>query len=114
MFRRCGGEAAILQRSEQLLAHDYEPEVGQAISAVFEREGIKVITSAVVRSVRQDGKAVIIEVETRNQRGELRAEKLIVATGRRPNSDKIAIERAGVELAKEGHIRVDEFLRTNV
>ena len=57
-----------------------------------------------MRSVRQNGKEVVIEVETGNQRRELRAEKLIVATGRRPNSDKIAIERAGVELAKQGHI----------
>jgi mercuric reductase len=44
----------------------------------------------------------------------LRAEKLLVATGRRPNSDNIAIEKAGVELGKEGQVRVDEFLRTNV
>jgi mercuric reductase len=114
MFHRFGAEVTIVQRSEQLLAHGYEPQVCQAISEVFEKEGIKVITSAVARSVRQDGKEVIVKVETGNQSRELRAEKLIVATGRRPNSDKIAIERAGVELGKEGHIRVDEFLRTNV
>jgi mercuric reductase len=114
MFHRFGAEVTIVQRSGQLLAHGYEPEVGQAISQVFEKEGIKVITSAVVRSVRQGGKEVIIELETGDQRRELRAEKLIAATDRRPNSDKIAIERTGVELAKEGHIRVDEFLRTNV
>jgi mercuric reductase len=114
MFHRFGAEVTIVQRSEQLLAHGYEPEVGQAISEVFKKEGIKVITSAVVRSVRQDGKEVIVKVETGNQKHELRTEKLIVATGRHPNSDQIAIKRAGVELAKEGHIRVDEFLRTNV
>jgi mercuric reductase len=114
MFHRFGAEVTIVQRSEQLLAHGYEPEVGQAIGEVFEKEGIKVITRASARSVRQDGKDVIVSVETGGQTRELRAEKLIVATGRRPNSDKIAIERAGVELAKEGHIRVDEFLRTNV
>jgi mercuric reductase len=73
-----------------------------------------VITSAVVRSVRQNGKEVIIKVETGGQRRELRAEKLIVATGRRQNSDNICIEKAGVELGKEGQIRVNEFLRTNV
>jgi mercuric reductase len=114
MFHRFGAEVTIVQRSERLLAHGYEPEVGQAISEVFEKEGIKVITSAVVRSVRQNGKEVIIKVETGSQRRELRAEKLIVATGRRQNSDNIGIEKAGVELGKEGQIRVDEFLRTNV
>jgi mercuric reductase len=114
MFHRFGAEVAIVQRSGQLLARGYEPEVGQAISEVFEKEGIKVITSAVVRSVRQDGKEVIVNIETGDQRRELRAEKLIVATGRRPNSDRIAIEKAGVELGNEGQVRVDEFLHTNV
>lgn len=46
--------------------------------------------------------------------GHLRAEKLLVATGRRPNSDRIAIEKVGVEFGNEGQVRVDEFLRTNV
>ncbi len=114
MFHRFGAEVAIVQRSGQLLAHGYEPEVGQAISEVFEKEGIKIITSAVVHSVRQDGKEVIVNIETGDQRRELRAEKLIVATGRRPNSDRIAIEKAGVELGNEGQVRVDAFLRTNV
>jgi mercuric reductase len=101
MFHRFGAEVTIVQRSEQLLAHGYEPEVGQAISEVFEKEGIKVITRASARSARQAGKDVIVSVETGGQTRELLAEKLIVATGRRPNSDKIAIERAGVELAQE-------------
>ena len=114
MFRRFGVEVTILQRSEQLLAHGYEPEVGQAIGEVFEKEGIKVMTKASARSVRQDGKEVIISVETGGQTRELRAEKLIVATGRRPNSDNIRIEKASVVVGKEGQIRVDEFLRTNV
>jgi len=114
MFHRFGAEVTIVHRSEQLLAHGYEPEVGQAISEVFEKEGIKVITSAVVRSVRQDEKEVIVKIETATQKRELRAEKLLVAAGRRPNSDRIAIEKAGVELGNEGQVRVDEFLRTNV
>lgn len=67
-----------------------------------------------MRSVRQDGKEAIVNIETGDQRRELRAEKLILATGRHPNSDRIDIERAGVELGNEGQVRVDEFLRTNV
>src|SRR5258708_24531470 len=58
--------------------------------------------------------AVTVNVETGGQTRELRAQKLLLATGRRPNSDNIAIEKAGVELGKEGQVRVDEFLRTNV
>jgi mercuric reductase len=114
MFHRFGTEVTLLQRSKQLLAHGYEPEVGEAIREVFEKEGIKVMTSATALSVRQDGTEVTVEVETGNQTCQLRAEKLLVATGRRPNSDRIAIEKAGVELGNEGQVRVDEFLHTNV
>ena len=114
MFHRFGTEVILLQRSKQLLAHGYEPEIGEAIREVFEKEGIKVITSAAARSVRQDGAEVIVDVETGSLRRQLRAEKLLIATGRRPNSDRIAIEKAGVELGNEGQVRVDEFLRTNV
>jgi mercuric reductase len=114
MFHRFGTEVTIVQRSEQLLPHGYEPEVGQVIGEVFEREGIRVVTSASARSVWQDGEEVVVRVETGGKRSELRGEKLIVATGRRPNSDNIAIENAGVDLGNQGQVRVDEFLRTNV
>ena len=114
MFHRFGANVTIVKRSEQLLAHDYEPEVGEAIREAFESEGIQIIAGAVTRWVRQDGMAVTVNVETGGQTRELRTEKLLVATGRRPNSDNIGIEKAGVELGKEGQVRVDEFLRTNV
>jgi len=114
MFHRFGANVTILDRSQQLLAHDYEPEVGEAIREALESEGIQIIPGAVTHWVRQDGMAVTVNVETGGQTRELRAEKLLVATGRRPNSDNIAIEKAGVELGNEGQVRVDEFLRTNV
>jgi len=114
MFHRFGANVTIVERSQQVLAHDYEPEAGEAIREAFESEGIQIIAGAVTRWVRQDAKAVTVTVETGGQMRELRAEKLLVATGRRPNSDNIAIEKAGVEVGKEGQVRVDEFLRTNV
>jgi mercuric reductase len=114
MFHRFGANVTIVERSQQLLAHDYEPEAGETIREAFESEGIQIIVGAVTRWVRQDEKAVTVTVETGGQMRELRAEKLLVATGRRPNSDNIAIEKAGVEVGEEGQVRVDEFLRTNV
>jgi mercuric reductase len=100
MFHRFGAKVTIVQRSQQLLAHGYEPEVGEAIHEVFEKEGIRVITGATVHSVRQNGTEVITDVETGNQMRELRAEKLLVAASRRPNSDQIAIQKAGVRFVR--------------
>jgi len=114
MFRRFGVEVTILQRSAQLLAHGYEPEVGEVIGEVFEKEGVRVLTSTSVRSVRQDGAEVVVTIQSVDKTRELRAEKLLVSTGRQPNSDKIAIEKSGVAFGKHGQVLVDEFLRTNV
>lgn len=114
MFRRFGVEVTILDRNNQLLAHGYEPEVGETIAEVFLKEGISVITNVSVRSVRQEGKEAVITIETGGEKRELRAEKFVVTTGRQPNSDKIAIEKSGVMLGKHGEVRVDEFLRTNI
>lgn len=114
MFQRFGTEVTILERNDQLLAHGYEPQIGKTIGEVFEKEGIRVLTNVSARSVRQDGKDVVVAIQSGDKTRELRAEKFLVSTGRKPNSDKIDIEKSGVEIGKNGEVRVDEFLRTNV
>jgi len=114
MFHRFGVEITILERNEQLLAHGYESGVGKTIGEVFEKEGICFLTKVAVRSVRQNREETIISADVDGKARELRAAKLLVATSRRPNSDKIDIAKSGVEVGKHGEVRVDEFLRTNI
>ncbi len=102
MFRRFGSDVTILERDRQLLARGYEPEVGQVIGKIFASEGINVLTQASVRSVRQEKSQTVISVSVAGSEREFRAERLLVATGRRPNSDQIAIERAGVHTGPNG------------
>jgi mercuric reductase len=114
MFQRLGSKVTILERSEQLLARGYEPEVGREIAKILESEGTGVVTGASVERVQQTNGQVAVSVLIGSSQREFRAEKLLVATGRRPNSDHIAIERAGVEVNTDGAIRVDDHLRTSV
>ncbi len=114
MFHRFEVDVTILVRNEQLLSHGYEPEVGQAIGQVFSEDGIRVITGATVHSVRQDQREIVATASIGEATREYRAERLLLATGRRPNTDKIAIERSGVLVNERGEIVVDEYLRTNV
>ena len=114
MFSRFGADVTVLEQSEQLLAHGYEPEVGQSIGQVFSDEGIRVITRASVRSVRPDGNEVVVTATVGGTQREYRAAKLLVATGRRPNTDRVAIDRAGVAVNEGGEVEVDEYLRTSV
>lgn len=114
MFHRFGADVTILERNPQLLAHGYEPEVGQAIGQVFSDEGIQVVADVAVRLVRQEGDEVIATASVGEAQREYRAERLLVATGRRPNTDHIAIERAGVPVNQRGEIEVDKYLRTSI
>lgn len=114
MFQRLGSKVTILERSEQLLARGYEAEVGREIVKIFESEGIGVVTGASARRVQQTNGQIAVSVLLASSQREFRAEKLLVAAGRRPNSDRIAIERAGVEVNADGAIRVDDHLCTSV
>jgi mercuric reductase len=114
MFWRFGAEVTILERSSQLLAHGYEPETGPVIRRILEEEGVRVVSGAQVRSVSHDGDGVVATVQTSDGAQTFRAEQLLVATGRRPNTDRIGIQKAGVEVGDKGQIRVNEYLQTNI
>jgi len=114
MFSRLGSEVIILERSEQLLAHGYEREVGRSMAEVFAQEGIQMLFNATPVSTRQDGPDVVTTVMVAGRERQIRSERLLVATGRRPNTDNIGIERAGVRVNDRSEVIVDGHLRTNV
>lgn len=115
MFRRFGSHVTLLERGTELLANGYEPEVGPAVRSLLQGEGITVLTHAQMKSVRADGtRGVIATCEVAGQTREIFAEKLLVATGRRVNTDEIGIEKTGVRLGNRGQVLVDEGLHTNV
>lgn len=114
LFARFGTAVTIVDRNEQVLAHGYEPEVGQTIGALLQEEGVRILTQASLRSVRKDGQGLRVTVAVGEETQELSTEKLLLATGRRPNTDQISIEKAGVTLGRARQVQVDEYLRTNV
>lgn len=114
MFSRFGTDVTILERGRQLLEHGYEPEVGRSISEVFAQEGIQVVANATARTVRQDGGEIVTTAVVAGRERQYRTERVLVATGRRPNTDHIAIDRAGVHVNERGEVVVDPYLRTNV
>ncbi|MBA3389453.1 MAG: mercury(II) reductase [Rubrobacter sp.] len=110
MFSRFGSRVTILERSDQVLKHGYEPQVGRAVQGILREEGVDVRTDAKIRRVRRTGEGIAVELESGE---EVRAERLLVATGRRPNTEGIGLEKAGVETNGQGEVLVDEFLRTS-
>ncbi len=114
MFSRFGSRVTILERSDQVLRHGYEPQVGRAVQRILREEGVDIRTDAKIWRVRRADQGprpgVAVELESGE---EVRAERLLVATGRCPNTEGIGLEKAGVETNGHGEVVVDEFLRTS-
>jgi len=113
MFGRLGSRVTLLQRSDRLLPA-YEPEIGEALREILADEGLSLQLGTTPLAVRQERGQVVLSVRNNGHNRELRAEKLLVATGRQPNSDGLGLERLRVALDGRGAIRVDEELRTSV
>jgi pyruvate/2-oxoglutarate dehydrogenase complex dihydrolipoamide dehydrogenase (E3) component len=104
--RRFGGEVAIVEGAEQLLPREAAP-LGQALGEVLSREGIEVVLGAHATAARHDGADYVLELDNET---ELRGDRLLVATGRRPRVAGIGLETVGIEANGHG-VQVDAHLR---
>ena len=111
LFARLGSRVTIVARSE--LLRGYEPELGQTLERVFAGEGIRVLTGAGIDHVRGNASEVEVAIEGPDTGRLVRADQLLVATGRTPNTDPLDVQRAGVAANTAGFIEVDAQLRTS-
>jgi pyruvate/2-oxoglutarate dehydrogenase complex dihydrolipoamide dehydrogenase (E3) component len=104
--RRLGGEAVVVDMAEHVLAREPAP-LGEALGEVLRGEGIELVLSANASGARREGEEYVLELDDGR---ELRGEKLLVATGRRPRVSGIGLESIGVEPDAHG-VPVDAHLR---
>ncbi|HZX27164.1 MAG TPA: mercury(II) reductase [Telluria sp.] len=106
-FARLGSQVTILARSTLFFRED--PAIGEAITAAFRAEGIEVLDHTQASQVAHvEGEFVLTTAH-----GEVRADQLLVATGRAPNTRSLNLEAAGVEVNAQGAIVIDRAMRTS-
>lgn len=111
MYRRFGADVTVIERGSRLAARE-DADVSEAILGILEGEGIVVELGADdIRVARHDRG---IAVTPRAGAGAIVGSHLLMAVGRRPNTDDLGLDRAGVNTDKRGYIVVDDQLRTNV
>src|SRR3954454_23058332 len=101
-----GGEAVVIDMAEHLLGREPAP-LGEALAEVLRREGIELVLSANAAAARRDGEDYVIEIDDGR---ELRGDRLLVATGRRPRVRGLGLETVGVEADAHG-VPVNAHLR---
>jgi mercuric reductase len=113
LFARLGTRVTVVENRDRL-APGEEPEAGQAIETVFADEGIDVRTGVTVTRVRRGGGTIVATAQTpEGRQGRLRAERLLVATGRRPITAGLNLDAVGVKTGSQGQVVVDAHLRTH-
>lgn len=107
-FARLGSQVTILARNTLLSGED--PSIGDALTAAFRTEGLAVLTHTQASRVSYvEGEFTLV-----TNRGELRADELLVATGRAPDTRGLHLEKIGLTLDARGAIAVDDHMRTNL
>ncbi len=113
MFRRFGSKVTVVERDARLVGREDE-DVSDEIRAILEREGIEVRTGAECMKIERRGNRVAVGLECRDGAPVAEGSHLLMAVGRRPNTDDLGLEAAGIETDERGFIKVDDELRTNV
>jgi mercuric reductase len=106
-FARLGSKVTVLARSTLFFRED--PAIGEALTAAFRMEGIEVLEHTQASQVSHvDGEFILS-----TNHGELHADRLLVATGRTPNTQGMNLQGAGVKLDERGAIQIDSGMRTS-
>jgi pyruvate/2-oxoglutarate dehydrogenase complex dihydrolipoamide dehydrogenase (E3) component len=113
MFRRFGSQVTILERGARLVSREDE-DVSTAIREILENEGIAIrLNTQCTQLAKREG-GVVISANCDGKPVEIQGSHLLFAIGRRPNTDDLGLDRAGVRTDQRGYIEVDDQLRTNV
>ena len=113
MFRRFGSEVSIVERSNRLLPRE-DPEVSAAVVDILQEEGIKLHLGAECIELQGQAGNVSVVAKCADPRMEVRGTHLLLAVGRRANTDSLGLDKAGVATDERGYITVDDQCRTNV
>ena len=113
MHARFGAKVTIVERADRLVSRE-DPEISAAIRDILEAEGIAIRTSADCIALHRHEGGVAVSVDCTNGDPEVVGSHVLLAVGRRPNTDDLGLDAAGIATDKRGYITVNDRLETNV
>jgi pyruvate/2-oxoglutarate dehydrogenase complex dihydrolipoamide dehydrogenase (E3) component len=113
MYRRFGSKVTLIELGSRLIAREDE-DISQAIADFLREEGIDLRLDSKVVGVEKQGNSIAVKVESGGKASQVVGTHLLVAVGRRPNTDDLGLDKAAIAIDAHGYIQVDDQLRTNV
>ena len=111
LYAHLGTEVVLFEMLERISPFE-EPEVAETLAEILGSEGVQIVTGAKVARAGRDGDQKTLTVIVDGEEQVFSGAEILVATGRQPNTDKLGVDRAGVELDQRGAIKIDDTQRT--
>jgi mercuric reductase len=112
LMHNLGSEVTLMQRSKQLFK-EYDPEISESVAQFVSEQGINIITEVTYERVEEENGIKRVHIEVDGEKRVVEAEQLLVAAGRRPNTDALNLQAAGVEVGKRAEVIVGDDQRTS-
>jgi pyruvate/2-oxoglutarate dehydrogenase complex dihydrolipoamide dehydrogenase (E3) component len=113
IYRRFGAEVTVVELAPRLIPREDE-DVSTAVADILKAEGIGIHVGVQGLKVAKRGQEIVVSFDAEGAASAVIGSHLLMAVGRRPNTDDLGLEKAGVATDKKGFIQVDDQLRTNV
>jgi pyruvate/2-oxoglutarate dehydrogenase complex dihydrolipoamide dehydrogenase (E3) component len=113
LYRRFGSQVTVIEPAPRLISREDE-DVSRAIADILKAENIDIRVSSKVVAVKKQDTDIAVTIETAGARSWVEGSHLLLAAGRRPNTDELGLEKAGIVMDPRGYIEVDDQLRTSV
>jgi len=113
IYRRFGSKVTVVEMASRLISREDE-EVSTAVADILQREGIELRLNARCLSVARRGKDIAVSLDCESGAPEVVGTHLLLAVGRRPNTDDLGLDKTSIAKDEKGFIKVDDQLRTNV
>ncbi|WP_457971703.1 mercury(II) reductase [Arthrobacter sp. D1-17] len=112
LFARLGAKVTVIEVADRIAPFE-DPAISAALQEALEAEDIEILTAANLTQVQPDGEGVLATVEFNATTIRVPAERLLIATGRRPITDGLDLDSVGLAVGARGEVPVDEHLRTS-
>jgi pyruvate/2-oxoglutarate dehydrogenase complex dihydrolipoamide dehydrogenase (E3) component len=112
-YRRFGSEVTVVEVAPRLIPREDE-DVSQAVADFLKEEGIDVRVGTEVVGVEKQGNSIAVKMASAGTKSQIVGTHLLVAIGRRPNTDDLGLDKSGITTDARGYIQVDDQLRTNI
>jgi pyruvate/2-oxoglutarate dehydrogenase complex dihydrolipoamide dehydrogenase (E3) component len=109
-YRRFGSEVTVIELGPRLISRE-DDDVSQALAGFLKEEGIDVRVDSKIIGVEKEGNSIAVNIESTGGISQITGTHMLVATGRRPNTDDLGLDKSGIATDRRGYIQVDDQFR---